>query len=114
MSGPNDVKTMHSLPEIESKRVKINKAWLMSCVNARYEDLAAAAAIVKGKRGAEGVEFYLAAASAETQAKAEAAGSWQALLDAGAIALPPGCGTCIGLGAGTIKAGGGRDFSDQP
>ncbi len=105
VSGPNDVKTMHALPEIESRHVKINKAWLMSCVNARYEDLAAAAAIVKGKRVAAGVEFYLAAASADTQARAEADGSWQALLAAGAIPLPPGCGTCIGLGAGTIKAG---------
>jgi homoaconitate hydratase len=105
VSGPNDVKTMHSLPEMEAKRVKINKAWLMSCVNARYEDLAGAAAIVRGKKVAAGVEFYLAAASAETQAKAEADGSWGALLEAGAIALPPGCGTCIGLGAGTIKAG---------
>ncbi len=105
VSGPNDVKTMTSLPEIEARQVAINKAWLMSCVNARYEDLAAAAAIVKGKRVAPGVEFYLAAASAETQARAQQEGHWQALLDAGAIELPPGCGTCIGLGAGTIKAG---------
>jgi homoaconitate hydratase len=105
VSGPNDVKTMHSLPEIESRKVKISKAWLMSCVNARYEDLAAAAAIVRGKKVAPGVEFYLAAASAETQAKAQADGHWQALLEAGAIELPPGCGTCIGLGAGMIKAG---------
>ncbi len=105
ISGPNDVKTMHSLPEIESKQIKIHKAWLMSCVNARYEDLAAAATIVKGKRIAAGVEFYLAAASAETQDRAEREGHWQSLLDAGATPLPPGCGTCIGLGAGTIKAG---------
>ncbi|MCC6322930.1 MAG: homoaconitase [Phycisphaerales bacterium] len=105
VSGPNDVKTMHSLPEIEARQVKINKAWLMSCVNARYEDLAEAGRIVKGRKVAPGVEFYLAAASAETQARAESEGHWQALLDAGATPLPPGCGTCIGLGAGTIKAG---------
>ncbi len=105
VSGPNDVKTMHALPEIESRLVKINKAWLMSCVNARYEDLAIAASIVKGRKVAPGVEFYLAAASAETQARATKDGHWQALLEAGAIELPPGCGTCIGLGAGTIKAG---------
>lgn len=105
VSGPNDVKTIHALPEIEAKRVKIHKAWLMSCVNARYEDLAAAAAIVRGKRVAAGVEFYLAAASADVQKRAEADGHWKALLDAGAIELPPGCGTCIGLGRGTIKAG---------
>jgi homoaconitate hydratase len=105
VSGPNDVKTMHSLPEMEAKKVRIDKAWLMSCVNARYEDLAEAAKIVKGKRIAPGVEFYLAAASAETQARAAADGLWQSLLEAGAIELPPGCGTCIGLGRGTIKAG---------
>ena len=105
VSGPNDVKTMHSLPEIESRKVKINKAWLMSCVNARYEDLAEAARIVKGKHVAAGVELYLAAASAETQERAARDGHWGALLEAGAIELPPGCGTCIGLGIGTIKAG---------
>jgi homoaconitate hydratase len=105
VSGPNDVKTMVSLPEIESRRVKINKAWLMSCVNARLEDIAEAARVVNGNRVAAGVEFYLAAASAEVQDKSEKAGYWQTLLGAGAIPLPPGCGTCIGLGAGTIKAG---------
>ncbi len=105
VSGPNDVKTMHALPEIEARRVKINKAWLMSCVNARYEDLAEAARIVKGKKVADGVEFYLAAASAEVQDRATRDGHWRALVEAGAIELPPGCGTCIGLGLGTIKAG---------
>ncbi|MCA9284816.1 MAG: homoaconitase [Phycisphaerales bacterium] len=103
--GPNDVKTMVSLPEIETKRVAINKAWLLSCVNARLEDLDAAAHIVRGRSVSPGVEFYVAAASADVQAAAEANGSWQALLDCGARPLPPGCGTCIGLGAGTIKAG---------
>ena len=103
--GPNDVKTMASLAELEPKRVAINKAWLMSCVNARSEDLAEAAAVIRGKKVAPGVEFYLAAASAEVQEKAKQAGHWQALVEAGAIELPPGCGTCIGLGRGTIKAG---------
>jgi homoaconitate hydratase len=103
--GPNDVKTMASLAELEPKRVAINKAWLMSCVNARSEDLAEAASVIRGKKVAPGVEFYLAAASAEVQQKAQRDGHWQALVEAGAIELPPGCGTCIGLGRGTIKAG---------
>jgi len=105
VSGPNDVKTMHALPDIEARRVPINKAWLMSCVNARTEDIAAAASVVRGKRVAPGVEFYLAAASADVQREAQTRGDWAALLEAGAIELPPGCGTCIGLGRGTIKAG---------
>ena len=37
LSGPNDVKTVTSLPDIEHRQLKINQAWLISCVNARYE-----------------------------------------------------------------------------
>ena len=105
VSGPDHVKVMHALPEIEKSRVRINKAYLLSCVNARLEDLTAAARVVEGKKVAEGVEFYVAAASANIQKQAEEQGTWQTLLDAGAIPLPPGCGTCIGLGAGTLEPG---------
>ena len=107
VSGPNEVKTMVSLTEMERKHVPIQKAYLMSCVNARVEDLHDAAEVVRARRGrvAAGVEFYLAAASAEVQAKSESDGDWQTLVDAGAIALPPGCGTCIGLGRGLVGKG---------
>ena len=85
----------------------IQKAYLLSCVNARFEDLHDAAEVVRARGGrvADGVEFYLAAASAEVQAKAESVGDWQTLVDAGAIPLPPGCGTCIGLGRGLVGKG---------
>jgi homoaconitate hydratase len=107
VSGPNEVKTMVSLAEMERKQVSIQKAYVMSCVNARLEDLHDAAEVVRtrGGRVAAGVEFYLAAASAEVQAKSESAGDWKTLVDAGAIALPPGCGTCIGLGRGLVGKG---------
>ncbi len=105
VSGPDHVKVMHALPDIQKQKVKINKAYLLSCVNARLEDLAEAAAIVNGKKVAEGVEFYVAAASADVQAQAEAEGHWQSLIDAGAIVLPSGCGPCIGLGRGTLGDG---------
>ncbi len=105
VSGPDDVKVIHPLPEIEKRRVRIDKAYLLSCVNARLEDLDEAARIVRGRRVADGVEFYVAAASAEVQKQAERNGSWQALLEAGAIPLPSGCGPCIGLGRGTLEPG---------
>ena len=107
VSGPNEVKTMVSLAEMERKHVPIQKAYLMSCVNARVEDLHDAAEVVRdrGGRVAAGVEFYLAAASAEVQARSESDGDWQTLVNAGAIALPPGCGTCIGLGRGLVGKG---------
>jgi homoaconitate hydratase len=107
VSGPNEVKTMVSLPEMERRRVPIQKAYLLSCVNARFEDLRDAAEVIRtrGGRVAEGVEFYLAPASAETQARAESTGDWQTLIGAGAIPLPPGCGACIGLGRGLVQKG---------
>ena len=107
VSGPNEVKTMVSLPEMERKHLPIQKAYLLSCVNARFEDLHDAAQVVRAKGGhvADGVEFYLAPASAEVQARSESTGDWQTLVGAGAIPLPPGCGACIGLGRGLVQKG---------
>src|SRR5206468_5189195 len=49
VSGPNEVKTMVSLPEMERKHVPIQKAYLLSCVNARVEDLRDAAAVGRSR-----------------------------------------------------------------
>ncbi len=105
ISGPNSVKVMNSVSELKKKGVKINKAYLVSCVNSRLDDIKEAAEIVRGKKVAEGVEFYIAAASSEVQKESELAGYWQELIDAGAKTLPPGCGPCIGLGTGLLEDG---------
>jgi homoaconitate hydratase len=105
VSGPNTVKVLISLPEAREKNIKIDKAYLVSCVNSRVEDLTEAAAVIKGKKVAPGVEFYIAAASSEVQSESEKRGDWQILLAAGAIPLPPGCGPCIGLGIGLLEDG---------
>ncbi len=105
VSGPDTVQTMQSLAEIEAKKVAIQKAYLLSCVNSRVEDLEAAANVLKGKKVAPGVKFYLGAASKWVQEEAEKRGVWKTLMDAGANPLPPGCGPCIGLGVGLLEAG---------
>ena len=105
ISGPNSVKAISSISEMNKKEIKINKAYLLSCVNSRLEDLEQAAEIIKGKEVAEGVKFYIAAASEEVQRESEKKGYWQILLQAGAIPLPPGCGPCIGLGTGLLEDG---------
>jgi len=105
VSGPDTVQVMASLAEIEKQKVAIQKAYLISCVNSRVEDLDAAAGVLKGKKIAPGVKFYLSAASKWVQEEAERRGSWQALLDAGAEPLPAGCGPCIGLGVGLLEPG---------
>ncbi len=105
VAGPNQVKTMTSVSEMSRKKVKINKAYLVSCVNSRVEDIAAAANVAEGGKVADGVEFYIAAASSEVQSESEKRGDWQKLVEAGARVLPPGCGPCIGLGAGLLQDG---------
>ncbi len=105
VSGPDTVQVMHSLAEMQSRRVAIQKAYLVSCVNSRLEDLTAAAKVLKGKRVAPTVKFYVGAASRWIQEEAERRGIWATLLSAGAIPLPPSCGPCIGLGAGLLEEG---------
>lgn len=105
VSGPDTVQVMQSLAEIERKKVAIHKAYLISCVNSRLEDLDAAARVLKGKKVAQGVQFYLGAASKWVQEEAERRGTWQTLMDAGARPLPAGCGPCIGLGVGLLEKG---------
>ena len=105
VSGPNTVKTYAAVSELKEKNIAINKAYLVSCVNSRVDDIAEAAAVVKGKKISEQVKFYIAAASSEVQKEAERYGYWQSLIEAGAIPLPPGCGPCIGLGTGLLEDG---------
>ncbi len=103
IAGPNSVKVMHSARELKEKHIRIHKAYLVSCVNSRVEDLAQAARVVRGRKVADGVEFYVSAASSEVQKESMANGDWQALVEAGARTLPPGCGPCIGLGKGLLE-----------
>ncbi|MGD0693567.1 MAG: homoaconitase [Terriglobia bacterium] len=105
VSGPDTVQVMASLAETEPKRVAIQKAYLVSCVNSRLEDLEAAARVLAGNKVAPTVQFYLAPASRAVREEAERSGVWQTLLDAGAVTLPAGCGPCIGLGTGLLEPG---------
>ena len=105
VSGPDTVQVMTSLAEMEKKKVAIQKAYLLSCVNSRLEDLEAAAAVLKGQKVAPTVKFYLGAASKWVQEEAERRGLWQTFLSAGANPLPAGCGPCIGLGVGLLEPG---------
>lgn len=105
VSGPNSVKIANPLPKLLDPPIRIDKAYLVSCTNSRASDIAAAASVMKGRKIASGVDFYIAAASSRVQEDAEATGDWQTLVDAGAKTLPAGCGPCIGLGVGLLEKG---------
>ncbi|KAM0803973.1 homoaconitase [Usnea florida] len=108
ISGPNSVKRATPLDQLVAQDIKINKSYLVSCTNSRASDLAAAARVFREASPAkipDSVKFYIAAASMPEQIAAEEAGDWQVMLDAGALALPAGCGPCIGLGTGLLEPG---------
>lgn len=114
VSGPNSVKIATPLAELQAQNIPIQRAYLVSCTNSRRSDIRAAANVIRDKattsggvipRIADHVKFYIAAASLPEQRAAEEQGDWQVLLDAGAQALPSGCGPCIGLGTGLLEPG---------
>ncbi len=115
VSGPDTVQAMTTLADIAEKKIAIQKAYIVSCVNSRCRDLEAAARVLEGKRVAPGVELYVSAASksaAEPWRRSAAPG--RSCCAAGAKPLPPGCGPCIGLGAGLLDRGRGGNLGHQP
>ena len=105
VAGPDNVKQMRPVSEIERERIPVHKAYILSCVNGRADDLSAAARVLDGKQVAEGVELYVAAASSEVEREVRERGDWERLERAGARFLPSGCGPCIGLGEGLLGEG---------
>lgn len=114
VSGPNSVKVSTPLSELAAKNIKVDKAYIVSCTNSRSSDFRAAAKVFQDAakannnivpKVADHFKLYIAAASIHEQRMAEDQGSWQTLLDAGAIPLPAACGPCIGLGTGLLEEG---------
>jgi 3-isopropylmalate/(R)-2-methylmalate dehydratase large subunit len=77
---------------------RIDVAYIGACTGAKLDDLRFAAQVLKGRRVASGVQFLVAPASLKDRAQAEAEGTMQILIDAGAIVLPSACGACAGYG----------------
>jgi 3-isopropylmalate/(R)-2-methylmalate dehydratase large subunit len=70
-----------------------------------YEDFAAAARIMRGRKVAEGVRLFIGPGSNEIARRLSDDGIAQVFLDAGAMILPPGCGPCAGGSMGPLGSG---------
>ncbi len=91
--SPDNVK-----PVSELKETKVTQVAIGSCTNSSLDDLAAVAAIVKGKHVAPGVEAGIAPGSRTTLLMADKAGILGDLIRAGFRILESACGPCIGMG----------------
>ena len=88
-----------AVAEVASEAGKpVTQVCIGSCTNSSLDDLAAVAAIVRGKRIAPGVEAGIAPGSRTTLLMAEKAGILGDLIRAGFRILESACGPCIGMG----------------
>jgi 3-isopropylmalate/(R)-2-methylmalate dehydratase large subunit len=77
--------------------VKIDEARVGSCANGRFEDIEAAARVVKGRKVARGVRFYVSPASMSVYKRCAEEGVLATLLEAGAQVQEPGCSICVDI-----------------
>ena len=82
----------------EFRHTAFDVAYIGACTGAKYVDLAAAAAVLKGRQIASGITLKVAPASRQDQDRAASEGIMSILEDAGAQFLANSCGICAGYG----------------
>jgi len=97
---PDNVKTVRQVAG-----TPVDSVFIGSCTNGRYEDFAAVARVVKGKKIKPGVVASLVPATRQVYAQMLRDGLLQALFDAGFIVSNPGCGGCASGHIGMVGEG---------
>ena len=87
-------------PVADVTGIELDKSYIGSCTGAKYEDLEAAARILKGNQVKIRTEILPAAIS--IYKKALTNGLIQIFMDAGAVVGPPTCGACCGAHMGVL------------
>jgi len=91
---PSEVTNVAPLSAVAGRRVDL--AFIGTCSNGRYEDLAAAATILDGRHVHPQTRLLVVPASSQVYQQSAANGALARLVAAGAIIGPPGCGPCMG------------------
>lgn len=73
---------------------EIDQVYIGSCTNGRYDDLALAASLIKGRQVA--VRTIVVPGSQEVWLRANRDGILQTFAEAGCVVSTPGCGACLG------------------
>lgn len=92
----------NAMPVTQAPDVAFDVAYVGACTGAKYEDLKGAAAILRGRKLAAGIELRVAPASLRDQQRAAAEGIMGVFEDVGAHILANACGICAGYGTGRL------------
>ncbi len=87
-------------PVSEFEGMEIDGAFIGSCTNGRYEDLIAAAKVLKGKKVK--VPLTITPTTRDVWIRVMKEGIWEIFAEAGAVLTNPGCGGCAEGMAGLI------------
>ncbi len=85
--------------------VPIQQGFIGTCTNGRLEDFQIAAKVLKGNKIHPDCRLILAPASKQILLDLINDGTYQALIEAGAVAVTPGCGPCVGTHNGVPSDG---------
>jgi 3-isopropylmalate/(R)-2-methylmalate dehydratase large subunit len=83
----------------------VDVVFVGSCTNGRIEDLRAAAAMLKGKKVADGVRMLVVPGSGLVREQAEAEGLDKVFTEAGAEWRFAGCSMCIAMNGDQLQPG---------
>jgi 3-isopropylmalate/(R)-2-methylmalate dehydratase large subunit len=79
------------------RAIRVDTVFVGSCTNGRIEDLRAAAAVVKGRKVADGTRLLVVPGSARVRLQAEEEGLDVVFKEAGAEWRGAGCSMCLGM-----------------
>ena len=100
---PHTVDNVKPVSAVAGKPVQ--QVVIGSCTNGRLDDLAEAAAIVKGRHVAAGTRMLVFPASGKIWAEALKLGYLSDFMAAGAVVMNAGCGPCLGVHEGALGDG---------
>lgn len=83
----------------------IDRVFIGSCTNGRIEDLRTVAAVVAGKRVADGVRAMVVPGSGRVKRQAEEEGVARVLIEAGFEWREPGCSMCLAMNDDVLAEG---------
>ena len=93
----------NAVPVEEVKGTPVHQVFIGTCTNGRLEDLEIAARLLAGKKARS--RLIVAPASRGIFLEAMKRGYLQALAEAGAMLVAPGCGPCLGVHMGVLGDG---------
>jgi 3-isopropylmalate/(R)-2-methylmalate dehydratase large subunit len=86
----------------EVKGIKVQQVFIGTCTSGRFDDLEIATNILKGRKCHPTTRLLVTPASRDVLINSLKAGHIEALIEAGAVVLPPGCASCVGVHQGIL------------